>query len=82
MKCKPDVVILNGPFVDMRHESVLSGETTLCFEDGLGAVTVPFDTFFANKVSLIIEELYTQNEDCTTQFVLVPSLYDATAEWV
>ena len=78
---KPDVVILLGPFVDMNHKALRSGQTTLKFQDG-EEVLVPFEAFFASKVSGLLEDLFTQQEDLTTQFVLVPSLEDATAEWV
>jgi DNA polymerase alpha subunit B len=78
---KPDVVIMAGPFVDMRHALVASGETTLEADDG-SKLTVTHEAFFANKVAAIIEELFRSEEDLHTQFVLVPSLDDAVAEWV
>lgn len=79
---KPDVVILSGPFVDMRHKTVRSGETALEFSDGGDEAFVSFDTFFANKVSIMLEELFSASDDLQTQFVLLPSLQDAMAEWV
>jgi len=78
---KPDVVILAGPFVSMDHPAVRSGQTTLQYQDG-EEILVPFDTFFANKVSGLLEDLFTSQPDLQTQFVLLPSLEDATAEWV
>jgi len=78
---KPDVVILAGPFVDMRHKAVASGQTTLQFQDG-EEILVSFETFFANKVAGLLEDLFSSEESLQTQFVLVPSLEDATAEWV
>jgi DNA polymerase alpha subunit B len=78
---KTDVVILAGPFVDMRHPSVRSGQTTLQFQDG-EEVLVSYETFFANKIAALLEELYHADQNVHTQFVLVPSLDDATAEWV
>lgn len=78
---KPDVVILIGPFVDMRHQAVRSGQTTLEFQDGVETL-VSFETLFANKVALLLEDLVTTAKDLHAQFVLVPSLEDATAEWV
>lgn len=78
---KTDVVILSGPFVDMRHPSVRSGQTTLQFQDG-EEVLVSYETFFANKIAAMLEELFQAEKNVHTQFVLVPSLDDATAEWV
>lgn len=95
---KPDVVILAGPFVSMDHPHVRSGQTKLKFQDG-EEILVPFDTFFANKVASLIEELFSADGDesdnmdidgnitgtgssVNTQFVLVPSLEDATSEFV
>jgi len=78
---KPDVVILCGPFVDLRQPAVRSGQVTLQFEDGVETV-VPYESFFANKVAGLLEDLFSSEEDLQTQFVLVPSLDDATAEWV
>lgn len=78
---KPDVVILTGPFVDVRHKAVKSGQTTLQDEDGQ-EILVPYETFFLHKIAILLEEFYAQNNTATTQFVLVPSLDDAAAEWV
>jgi DNA polymerase alpha subunit B len=77
----PDVVILTGPFVDMDHKLVRSGQTTLQFQDG-EEIIVPNETFFANKVAALIEELYETVDNLHTQFVLVPSLEDAVAKCV
>jgi DNA polymerase alpha subunit B len=78
---RPDVVILTGPFVDMDNTLVRSGQTTLQFQDG-EEILVPYEAFFANKVAALIEEVFATVEDLQTQFVLVPSLEDATADWV
>ena len=78
---KPDVVILTGPFVDMNHQVVKSGRTTLQDEDG-EEIIVPFETFFAHKMAGLLEDLFADDNSLTTQFVLVPSLDDAAAERV
>jgi DNA polymerase alpha subunit B len=78
---QPDVVILTGPFVDLDHPAVQSGQTILQDEEG-NDVIVPYETFFVHKISLLLEELLTEHPMLMTQFVLVPSLEDATAEWV
>lgn len=81
MREKPDVVIMVGPFVDMRHKDIQSGDATLPLEDGAG-MSVPFEAVFANKVALLLDDFFSSSADSHTQFVLVPSLDDATAEWV
>lgn len=84
LQIRPDVVIMVGPFVDMRHKDIQNGQATkLTFQDGEDGISVPHEAFFANKISGLLEDFY-QAEDASlnTQFVLVPSLDDATAEWV
>ncbi|GKY94280.1 DNA polymerase alpha subunit B [Mayamaea pseudoterrestris] len=78
---RPDVVILTGPFVDLDNELIRSGQTTLQFQDG-EEILVPYETFFAVKVAGILEEIFESEVDLQTQFVLVPSLEDATTDWV
>jgi DNA polymerase alpha subunit B len=86
----PDVVVLTGPFVDLKHPILASGHAPLAFADGnadddgnsgseFGA---SYEMFFANKVAMLLEEMYESDPELTTQFVLVPSLDDAVAEWV
>jgi DNA polymerase alpha subunit B len=90
----PDVVILAGPFVDLKHPVLASGHAPLAFADGnaddnddensggSNEFGASYEMFFANKVATLLEELYETDPDLTTQFVLVPSLDDAVAEWV
>jgi DNA polymerase alpha subunit B len=95
----PDVVVLVGPFVDLKHEILASGHAPLAFEGngeeeerssnkgegGLGGgeeFGATYELFFANKIGMLLEEMYTAEPDLPTQFVLVPSLDDAVAEWV
>jgi DNA polymerase alpha subunit B len=75
----PDVVILTGPFVDMRHKDIKTGNVQLELEDNVHQI-VPHEALFANRISGLIEELYAMDEEIPTQFVLIPSLEDATAE--
>lgn len=85
MEQSPDVVLLTGPFVDIRQEAVQSGKTTIELEDDEGRVVeqvVPYEAVFANKIAAVIEEAFVVDEHLATQFVLVPSLDDATAKWV
>jgi DNA polymerase alpha subunit B len=77
----PDVVILTGPFVDLRQDAVKKGETRVELEDGEDML-VSYEAFFANKIAGLIEEVYFTKADLHTQFVLVPSVDDATAQWV
>lgn len=72
---EPDVVILTGPFVDMRHTTVASGNTVV---DGS---VVPSEVLFAHRVAQVLEDFY-EGASHATQFVLQPSTDDATAEWV
>jgi DNA polymerase alpha subunit B len=73
---RPDVVILMGPFVPISM-----GQTELHLEDGT-KIQVTHEVFFANKISTLLEELYENENDFQTQFVLVPGVDDAVAEWV
>mmetsp|Transcript_6307 Transcript_6307/g.9703 ORF Transcript_6307/g.9703 Transcript_6307/m.9703 type:complete len:604 (+) Transcript_6307:167-1978(+) len=72
---QPDVVILSGPFVDIEQ-----GDPELD-EDG-NRFPVTYEVLFANKIAVLLEELFEAEESLTTQFVLIPSLRDAVAEWV
>ncbi|KAL7578443.1 hypothetical protein ACA910_012833 [Epithemia clementina (nom. ined.)] len=77
---KPDVVVMTGPFVDMRQEAMKSGQTIVQNDDG-SETLLPLETFFAEQISAVLQEFFSGDE-VGTQFVLVPSLHDATAEWV
>ena len=81
MEQAPDVVVLIGPFVDMRQEMVKAGNTTVELEEGVQK-TVSYEALFANKITALIDEALSMEEDLHTQFVLVPSVNDATARWV
>eukprot|EP00581_Thalassiosira_minuscula_P019634 CAMPEP_0183723324 /NCGR_PEP_ID=MMETSP0737-20130205/14933_1 /TAXON_ID=385413 /ORGANISM="Thalassiosira miniscula, Strain CCMP1093" /LENGTH=749 /DNA_ID=CAMNT_0025953585 /DNA_START=59 /DNA_END=2308 /DNA_ORIENTATION=- len=73
---KPDVVVMCGPFVDGRQPLVAGGEPTITDEDG-NERKVSYEYLFANKISLLLEELYVNDPELKTQFVLVPSMDDA-----
>jgi DNA polymerase alpha subunit B len=81
---KPDVVIMMGPFVDMRMEKIANGEMTVEFVDGDGNFeekVVSYEAFFAAKISSVLESLFEDmKDDIKTQFVMVPSTDDAIAE--
>jgi DNA polymerase alpha subunit B len=78
--------ILMGPFVDMRHKAVASGQTILVLEHENGEegeeILAPYEDLFSNTISSLLEELYGAGDSIQTQFVLVTSLDDATVEWV
>lgn len=79
---KPDVVILTGPFVDTRQKAVQSGRLTIDVEneDGnIDEIVASYEAVFADKITAVIEETLTETE---INFVLVPSLEDATAKCV
>lgn len=75
---KPDVVIMCGPFVDSRQPLVTGN-------DGVGPMidvdgterAVSYEFLFANKISALLEEMYMNDPELKTQFVLVPSMDDA-----
>jgi len=84
---RPDVVVMMGPFVDLRHPLLKDGEVTMeVMEQGENGesegrrVHVTFETLFYNKVALEIDDLLREGGDWGAQFVLVPSLDDAVAE--
>ena len=85
MEQAPDVVVLTGPFVDVRGEEEKDGVTVVDLVDDADTAVeqiVPYEVVFATKVSSLIEEMFAANEALETQFVLVPSLDDATANFV
>ncbi|KAL3812165.1 hypothetical protein ACHAXA_000934 [Cyclostephanos tholiformis] len=84
----PDVVILCGPFVDGR-QSLVMGEDgmgpTIVDDgengDGVGRLVTP-EQLFARKISSLLTEMYENDPDSKTQFVLIPSLDDAFVDAV
>lgn len=85
MEQAPDVVVLTGPFVDMRREEENDGVTIVELvddDDNASQQIVTYEEVFATKVSSLIEEMFAAHEALQTQFVLVPSLDDATAKLV
>ena len=84
---KPAVVILMGPFVDLRQPMLQHGdEVVLEYEqdesEGGGTVRryVSYETLFAAKISKELEDLYNEFPYLRTKFVIVPSLEDAVSE--
>lgn len=85
MEVGPDVVVLTGPFVDVRREEEKDGGIVVDFvdnDDNTIEQIATYEAVFATKVSALIEEIFAGNEALQTQFVLVPSLDDATAKSV
>ena len=76
----PDVVILMGPFVDTRQKAVQSGRVT-CEDEGEEEIVVDYETFFAQKVAAVIEEVF-EEKSLETQFIMIPALEDAVAKFV
>lgn len=85
---KPSVVIMMGPFVDMRQE-LLKKEDEVILEYELENEDnqnntmkrhVSYETLFAAKISQELEDLYEEFPDLKTKFVLVPSLEDGVSE--
>jgi DNA polymerase alpha subunit B len=82
----PDVVILTGPFVDLLHPQVLSGDLNLPLEDGSSMAVTP-DVLFSNRVGGLLETLYDDyhrsspdGSELNTQFILVPSVDDVVSD--
>lgn len=65
----PDVVILTGPFVDVRQSAGKSGSVAIDpgddADDGAGPAetVVPYESVFALKVAALIEEALMTNDD-------------------
>lgn len=75
---RPGVVILAGPFVDVRHPLLKNPDTVTLLDAETGAPTaVTYETVFAAKVSTLLHDLYREVPDLPTRFVLVPSVHDA-----
>ena len=79
-RTRPDVVILNGPFIDANHPKVSSGECEM--EGDAGTESVDLETLFQINISSRIQELYADEADLPCQFVLLPSLQDAFHDFV
>jgi len=78
----PNVVILMGPFVDLRQPLLQSPSVKVSVEeeDGSRTMSVSHETLFVAKITNLLEQLYEEAPDCKTQFVLVPSVDDAISE--
>lgn len=81
-KDEPDVVVMTGPFVDFSHDAVQAGQTTVHEESFGEDIVVPYETFFLYKIAQALESFYMEKKATKTQFVIIPSLNDAVAEWV
>jgi len=79
---KPDVVIMCGPFVDVRQPLVQDERGAIILNEDGEKETATFQQVFAKKVAGILQELYEANTDIKTQFVLVPSVDDAISDSV
>lgn len=84
---KPAVVIMMGPFVDLRQDKLKDGDQVILEEEldesvGGGTISrhVSYETLFAAKISQSLEDLYEEFPDMNTKFILVPSLDDAVSE--
>jgi DNA polymerase alpha subunit B len=71
-----DVVILMGPFVDLRQPHIQSGHTLVDGE------LLSYEALFTHKVAGLLEQHYDTDKNPHTQFVLVPSVDDAISEGV
>ena len=77
---KPDVVLMMGPFVDMRNDIVNNGEDLVLEYEGGAKTHVCYEQFFAAKIAAELENMYEEDPDLKTHFILVPSMDDAISE--
>ena len=69
-----------GPFVDAtNHPEFKEGHAFVKDEDG-EKIPVPFETFFVQSISSLLQEFIESTEGSPSQFVLCPSIDDASAE--
>ena len=76
---KPDICILTGPFVDLRQPILQKGKIRLPLDED-SFMNVSHETLFMAKISSLLENLFEEEPDLITQFILVPSLDDSVAE--
>jgi len=76
---QPDVVIMMGPFIDLRQATFQKGKISLPLDEDT-STPVSFETLFVAKITSTLEQLFEEEPDLITQFVLVPSLDDAASE--
>ncbi|KAI8825620.1 DNA polymerase alpha/epsilon subunit B-domain-containing protein [Fimicolochytrium jonesii] len=71
-KEKPEVVILQGPFVDAEHPMIAAGD-----------IDEELDDLFKSRVAPRIERIsQARGHHGTVQVILIPSTRDACSEWV
>ncbi len=78
---RPDVAILCGPFVDVKHPSVAAGLAGASTEDGQMEL-LDYESLFKLRISAKLDWLLANDDSLPTQFVLVPSLRDAFHDFV
>ena len=87
LKTKPDVVVLVGPFVDVSHPILSSGQVTLIDvnndEEVVGSHEASYELVFVEKIVRDgFKSLFNTEASLPTNFILVPSLLDAHHEFV
>ncbi|TPX71838.1 hypothetical protein SpCBS45565_g00783 [Spizellomyces sp. 'palustris'] len=71
VKEAPDVVILQGPFVDASHPMIAQGD-----------LDVDIDELFRIQISSRLERIIQARKHRSTKIILIPSTRDACSEWV
>lgn len=84
---RPDVLILTGPFVDIAHPKISSGDITLKeFDDNgdvVGEHSASYEMVFIEMIIRDgLQSLFNTDEFLPTNIILVPSLNDAHHEFV
>lgn len=78
---QPDVLILVGPFVDISHPIVSSGDIEVMPDEGR-SFNASFEMLFIRKIITDGIAALFESGEIRTQIVLVPSLLDAHHEYV
>ncbi|KAI9099409.1 DNA polymerase alpha/epsilon subunit B-domain-containing protein [Phlyctochytrium arcticum] len=67
----PDVIILQGPFVDSTHPMIMNGD-----------LDISLDGLFREQISPRLRRLIKVRKDGSAKVILIPSTRDACSEWV
>jgi DNA polymerase alpha subunit B len=87
LSSKPDVLVLSGPFVDISHPLLSSGDVVLDEEDEDGKtvaqLNASYEMVFAMRVIRdCLSAMFKEDENLPTNVVIIPSLNDAHHEFV
>lgn len=86
MRDQPDVIVLLGPFVDVSHPLLSTGDVSLSSEDGTQVHGASYEMVFVEKVMrdcllAFFNTIDDEQANNGMQIVLIPSLLDAHHEF-